>query len=277
VITPDTGVATSTVLEDLMPGNYQLELADVAPNCAITSQGGRRARLTVPPDGGVTVNVRMTCSDESRRPRLLDVHATFEGRRTAVTFSATDPNRDVDWYYWDVTDCAGYSVLQAGQVSRRGIVAARGYQDTVRVAAVFDVGADTASFQGRCVAIRTWDAEGNSTAVQEVPLSANAGGPAVRSFNALIPGAQSSLEVAIATDVPFFAIFPTIRVRDGVLGAPDGVADIGIYNVAGYPTTTLPPVPLGGRLQWYDVLASEVFVLDAQANFTTMRDDQLSR
>ncbi len=270
----------TVLVEDVPPGDYQLDLAGIAENCTMISQGLREPRITVPDQGGARLDLRVACSDPARRPTMVSLSATYADGVNGISFVAADPDRDMDWYQWDITDCRGNSVIARGQRTWRGLLATRGNADTLRVGIAVNVEQELPDFASRCAALRIWDLSGNTTPVTEVPLRQNdASAPVAPTlFNATLP-TLTTLRTQVAVDVAsphYNGLFPTLRLRDGILGTPDGQPDIGIYSVTGYVEPPLPTVSLGTRIQWYDVIAVELYVLDHQGNFRLLRDDQLN-
>ena len=197
----------------------------------------------------------------------------------AFRFRVFDPTRDVERYFWDLTDCRGSSVLDGGARLRRGLSSGRtAGQDTVEVIGAFEhpPGAGAA----RCAALRVVDQAGNTTPVAELPLTNALGAPPTASaFNAYTVGAAAIRTDLAASDADgdFAGAFMSVRLRDGVLFAPDGQPDMGIYNVSGYLGTVIPDLPLGGRVQYGDVYAVIVYLIDAAGNFTRLEDADVLR
>ena len=175
---------------------------------------------------------------------------------------------------------SGNSVITRGQRTWRGILATRGNADTVRIGIAVDIEEELPDFTTRCAALRIWDLFGNTTPVTEIPLRPNdPSAPVTPSFfNATLPTLET-LRTQVGVDVAspnYTGLFPTLLLRDGILGTPDGRPDVGIYSVSGYLEPPVPTVALGGRIQWYDVIAVELYVLDRLGNFRLLRDDQLN-
>lgn len=270
----------TVVVEDVPPGDYRFDLAGIADNCTAISQGLREPRITVPDQGGARLDLRVACSDPARRPTIVSMAATYADGVNGLSFVAADPDRDMDWYQWDITDCQGNSVITRGQRTWRGILATRGNADTVRIGIAVDIEEEVPDFTTRCAALRIWDLFGNTTPVTEIPLRPNdPSAPVTPSFfNATLPTLET-LRTQVGVDVAspnYTGLFPTLLLRDGILGTPDGRPDVGIYSVSGYLEPPVPTVALGGRIQWYDVIAVELYVLDRLGNFRLLRDDQLN-
>jgi hypothetical protein len=278
----DGSVAVDTLLlEGLPSGAYRMEFAGLNENCTPISAGLRAPRLEVPAEGGSTLPLRIVCSDPARRPIALATGATAGSGAVGFVLRARDGQFDIDWYSFDVTDCRGYSVRDEPPLVRRGLLNLRGTGDSIRLAVAVPVQrGDAAAFVGRCAAVRLWDVEGNSTPVTEIPIRANA--PAavdVEAYNAVIVN-RSELRLSLGVlGASLAGVFPTVEVRDGILfGGIDGAPDIGIYGAGGFGTVDqIPTLRLGTRIQDFDLLASVVYVFDTDANFTRLRDDDLTR
>jgi hypothetical protein len=278
---PGSVALDTLLLEAIAPGRYRMEFAGLADNCTVISPGLRRPALEVPEQGGATLALRIVCSDQRRRPRLLHAAATAGDGAVGIVLTLVDGQRDVDWYSFDVTDCRGYTVREQSALARRGLLSLRTQGDTVRLAvAVPEQRANADEYVGRCAAVRVWDVEGNTTAVVEIPIAANAGTALrVEAYNArIVSRRELQLSLGIAGG-GLAGIFPSIEVRDGILfGGVDGAPDIGIYGPGGFATADqIPVVRLGTSLQDYDLIASVVYVFDAAANFERLRDDDLTR
>lgn len=266
--------------DNLDPGSYELALSLVAARCTVTSDGGARAHVNVPAGGGAALDVRIVCSDEAHRPQLLHVAASYQpGAGGGIVFRAYDPDRDAERYVWDLTDCHGTSVLAGGARTRRGLTSGRTRDwDTITVVAAFEVEPQDLLGMPACTALRVADELGNTTRTIELPIRApSALAPRATSFNAFTVGATAirTQLTAADDDGDFVGVFAAARLRDGVLSAPDGRPDIGIFNVAGYLGDVLPDLPLGGRIQYGDAYAVIVYLIDAAGNVTRLEDGDL--
>jgi hypothetical protein len=271
-------------LDDLVPGRYEFHLHLLGPLCVVTSDGGARRVLEVVPGGGTVVDVHLECSDPALRPVLLEFQAAYGSGASVFRIRARDPNRDIERYYWDITDCRGTSVLPAplGRRLRRGLSSGRtAGQDTIVVVGAYELGLPDSAIAGRCTAIRVADEPGNTTPVIEVPTrtSVVAAAPRATTFNAVYIGTQAVRTTLAVTDPDgdFAGVFVAARLRDGILSPPDGQPDIGIYNVAGYLVPNLPDLPLTSRIQYGDVLAIIVYLVDGAGNFTRLEDSDVFR
>lgn len=274
-----TGVAASSdtlLIEGLPPGEYDVFLEHVAPRCVATSDGGTHRRATVAAGVSAEVDFRVVCSDSAHAPRIVEFHSAYRNGVSTFHLRATDPDRDVEAYWWDLTDCRGNSLLPV-PVQRRNLTAGRtAGADTATVIGAFEPGLADAEVAGKCTAIRVVDALGNSTARVEEPIGGERGSsPRATHFNAVLAGTTLLRAQLSATDADgdFAGVFALLRLRDGALGGRfDGAPDVGIYNVSGYLTTTLPDVVLGTRFRYDDVLSAVVYLVDRQGNGTRVED-----
>jgi hypothetical protein len=275
------GTDTAYVL-DLVPGSHTVRLRHVAENCVVTSDGGDRRVVEIPAQGGAAADFRVACSDPARRPMLLGLSSSYRDGVSAFYARATDPDADLERYSWDLTDCQGTSVVPGGSRQRRGLSSGRtAHADTVELVAAFEVGLPDSEMAGRCVALRVADEYGNTTPVIQRRIGEQGGSPPViRSFNALLRG-QTSIRVSLGADDPdgdLVGTFAAARLRDGILGPPDGAADLGVYNAAGYLGTVLPELPVNTtRLRYDDVLAVIVYVIDRWGNVRRAEDTDTFR
>jgi len=262
-------------------GDYQFTLSLLSPDCVVTSNGATHPQITVPAGGGAVLDLRIACSDPARRPQFLQAAATYTNGVSAFVFRVRDPDRDVERYVWDLTDCAGTTILPGGARIRRGLSSGRTYdRDTLTVVAAFEPGLADSTVVGRCTALRVVDQQGNTTPVLELPIRPAPGTPPIASmFNAFTIGTEA-IHTDLAAGDPegdFVGVFAAARVRDGVLFPPDGNPDIGIYNAAGYIGGAVPELPLGARIQYGDVYAVIVYLIDAAGHFTRLEDVDLFR
>lgn len=265
-------------VENVREGSYDFELENVAPNCAVTSNGGARAQLTVPASGGVVLSLRVTCGTLASRPRFLRQTARYDEDGTiGFTADVTDPEGDYSDYGWYLTDCRGRSLGAETFISRRGLQGTRiAGRDTTSIIAVFESGLSASALAGRCAAIRLGDLQGGTTPVEEVRLTpVGSSAPIATTFNAQISGGRLNVSLSYfhpADDA--LGIFPRITARDGVFFPQDGKVDIGIYTPVGYLDPGIPSIPIGGnaRLQIGDVFTVEVFLFDRQGNFRSVSD-----
>jgi len=268
------------VLFHLPEGDAVFDLGGVAANCDVTSDGGATRRIRLDSLGGTELDFRIACSDPVRRPRLLWARTSYHDGVGGLVFQATDPDRDVNAYAWDVTDCRRMSLLPGGRRVRGGLGSGRtANQDTVTVVSAFEVGLADSAARGACATVWVVDDQGNMSTIVEVPLDAGAGSPPVATlFNAHFAGTTLLHTDLAVTDAEgdFLGVFAAARLRDGVLGAPDGQPDIGYYNTSGFLGAQVPDVAIGtGRLTYDNFYAVILYLFDAQGNFTRLEDADL--
>jgi len=272
---------TATV-DDAGAGDYEVRLGGVAPNCTVVSDGGQLQRVTASSTGGASVNFRVTCSDLARRPQLLSMVGGYDGGASIFTFTVWDPDHDVDGYVWDITDCQGSSVLpDKRERIRRNVRSGRAQaSDTLVVVGAYELGIPATTFARRCTEIRVFDARGNTSVILQHRIGSATGfAPTVRFFNATLQGtsAVSSLLAANDPENDIVGHFVLVRLRDGVLGPSDGIADLGSMDPAGYLTLDVPVIPTTGRIRWDDVLAVMVYLVDAKGNVLRIEDNDIFR
>lgn len=263
-------------------GRYRFELANIADNCLVTSPYASDVPIDVPAVGGTVVSVRVTCSEPARRPRVISaVSRALEGVVT-MYITATDPDRDIERIFWELTDCNGVPLRADGRRIRQNFTASGAVvRDTSIIATVFDVDLTVAELQTRCSLIHLFDFDGNSTTSVEVPIRApTESAPIATTFNALIVE-ERALVVQLAVDDPQrdqSSVFPLVRLRDGVLGDPDGRIDLGIYAPAGYLSAADIPelrIGTGTRIQTFDILGVDVLLFDRAGDVRRVRDTDL--
>jgi hypothetical protein len=271
-------VNDTLALDGFELGDHTVSLAHVADNCYVISDGGAEQSFTVTASSQADIAFRVACSEPGSEPRVLRLAGTYRDGVSAVVITAFDPDRDIDRYYWDLTDCHRRSVKATAQA--RGALASsriRG-QDTVVVLGVFEVGLPDTTFASRCVGIRLEDLIGNSTDVVEVPLGEPGTAPSATRFNAKFRGTiaiDTELD-AVDPDGDFLGFFALATLRDGMFGNPDGRPDVGIFNSAGYLGTAVPSVPLGnGRPQADDYRSVYLYLFDRAANVRRIDDTDL--
>lgn len=265
------------LLDGLSPGDYQVSLSHVSANCVVTSDGGLVRHLILADTGGTKLDFRVVCSDEAKRPRLLSFAGSYHDGTSGFMFRAADPDHDIERYFWDITDCQGKSVLPTGGRLRRGLSQDRtAGQDTVTVFGAIELGLPDAELAGRCTSIRVADEFGNTTPVREQPIGTTVAGPQNFTFNARFANTALLTASLQVNDPAFAGVFAAALMRDGVLFAPDGQPDLGVYNTVGYDDVILPNVPLGsGRPPYFDYLAIIAYLFDRQGNFTRVEDNDL--
>ena len=265
--------------EGLAWGEATVDLGNVPSRCIVASDGGNRRRVPIDSGGGVDVNFRVRCADPIHRPHIESLHATYHDGVLGIVFHAGDPDRDLERYIWDLTDCRRTSLLPNGASTRSGLGAGRTANwDTVTVLTTFDIGLPDAELTGKCAALWLADTQGNPSEVIEVPLGAAGRPPGAATYNAHFLGTDLLRTDLVATDADgdFVGVFVQVRLRDGTLGTPDGTEDVAYFNTVGYLGSAVPDVPLGsGRLTYDSFYAVIVYLLDAQGNFTRLEDADL--
>src|SRR6185437_3868388 len=107
----------------------------------VTSDGGAHRTVNIDPAGGAHVDLVVHCSDPAHQPHVLAVHATYRDGVAGLVFRGGDPDRDIDRYFWDLTDCRRNSLLPSGRLQLGGLRAGRTEnRDTITVLVAFDVG-----------------------------------------------------------------------------------------------------------------------------------------
>ena len=277
---------TDTIRPDnLVDGDYQVDLTHVASNCVVTSGGGAHRTASVELPRSTVVDFTIICSDEEYRPEILRIGSTLRNGLNAFFLEATDPGSpgvvaypDIDDYYWDITDCRRNTLLKDGEIGRFGLYRqsspVRG-QDTVRLTVMVEPDFLDPATEPRCIALRVADNDGNTTPVVEEPLGPVSGSPPVISaFNVLEAGTH---------DDPQLSFELTSSDPDGDLAgsylrfilAEDGAAWRGITGHAG---TTIPVFRYQSSfLSPEDVAEVRVFVIDEHGNFAVASDNDFSR
>lgn len=265
------------VMPQLAAGDYTLQLRHVGENCVVTSQGGGLRTVHVPDAGGAAVDFQIRCADPSFRPSIRRFHSSYHDGAGVFIAELTMPDHNPGAYYWDLTDCNGRSLLPFGEMRRDQLNNGRTRNaDTLTVIGAFEIGLPDASAAGRCAALRVEDTFGNTSARLEQPLEDPAvGRPSADSFNAILNGPDVLLTRLAASDPEsdLVGAFVAARLRDGTLQPRDGADDIGIYSPQGYLGTTVPDLPLTGRVLYTDVYGIIVYLVDARGHFTRVEDD----
>lgn len=270
---------TATV-DDAGAGTYEVQLGGIAPNCVVVSDGASVQQVTAAASGGAMASFRISCAEYAHRPQLLSLVGGYDGGASIFAFRAWDPDHDIDGYTWDITDCRGNSVLpDKRERTRRGLRSGRAQlADTLDVVGAYEVGLPTAQLAGRCTELRVFDEDGNTSVILTHRIGSATGfAPSVRFFNATLQGTSSVTSLLLASDPENDIIghFVLVRLRDGVLGAPDGKSDLGSMDPAGYLGLTVPVIPTTGRIQWDDVLSVIAYVIDAKGNVVRVEDGDL--
>lgn len=275
--------ANDTVtINEASSGDFEVQIGGIAPNCVVLSDGGSFQWVTVTETGGATASFRLRCSELAHRPQLLSLVSSYTLGASVFTFTVWDPDGDLDGYTWDITDCRGTSVLpDRRERVRRSIASGRGQlTDTLVVVGAYEVGVAAADLVGKCTEIRAFDLRSNSSVILSHRIGSAVGHPpAVRFFNARLEGTAQVVTQLFASDPENDIVghFVLVRLRDGVLSAPDGVPDLGSMDPAGYLGLDVPAIPTNGRIRWDDVLAVIVYVIDAQGNAVRVIDADIFR
>jgi len=267
-------------IQGIPPGEVLVELESLMPNCQVTSSGGRFRHLVVDELGGTVADFRIVCSDPARSPHVVSYVSTYHDGVGGLVLRATDPQRDVERYAWDVTDCHGQSVLPTGIRGRRGVSVGSGRgPDTVTVLVTFEVGLPDSAVAGRCAAVYVGDEEGNISTIVEQPLATPLGSaPVATVFNAHFNTTQIIETQLEASDVDgdFLGVFVAYQLRDGTIGSPDGLPDFAVRNAAGLLGQTVPALAIGNAPLVYENFYSEiVYLFDAAGHFTRIEDGDL--
>jgi len=280
-----TGIVTgndTTTIEDIGAGELEIDIGGVAENCVITSDGGSRQKVRAEPSGGAAVAFRVQCADVARQPKIVAFTSGYTQGASIFQFRVFDPDADLIGYYWDITDCDGNTVLQDKRervrVNLRGGRGAT--SDTLTIVGAFELGLENAALAGRCTEVRVYDAAGNVSQIATHKIGTATGAPpTVRFFNATLNGKAfiSSILEASDPDRDIVGHFVLVRLRDGVLAAPDGVRDLGSMDPVGYLGLDVPNIPTNGRIKWDDVYAVIVYVIDARGNVVRVEDDDIFR
>ncbi|MQA91772.1 MAG: hypothetical protein GEU90_16380 [Gemmatimonas sp.] len=267
-------------MDSIGAGVHEVELSHIAPNCVMTSDGGRRQQVGVTPPTVTEVAFRIRCSDPSEQPRILRLASSYHDGASAFFVEAVDPNADLDTYAWNITDCRGNSVTPTGTLERHGLSTGRTARgDTVRFAVTVRVGEPDNRMDRRCTTLRVGDLRGNTSEIAEHRMGSPTGtAPTAREFNARLIGASAVRTTVVPEDVDgdFASVFVSVILRDGVLGRADGEPDVGVFNVYGYTDpTAIPDLPLGSSIGIEDVLGVTVDLIDEAGNFRRFHDDDL--
>lgn len=275
------GAYDSVFVAPLAPGTYSLNLAHVASHCTIVTDGGDTQRFTVVDSVALPfLAFSINCSDDAHRPRLNLVRGSYHDGAVAFIIKATDPERDIRRYFWDITDCSGTSVKLGGGLERGPLDVSRTQGDTVTILHAFELGLPDAALAGRCLLVRVLDQTGNTTPSLEYPLQETGTRPLVVSYNAYLVGV-SAIRIALDALDPNGDLVGTVaagRIRDGVLRTPDGIDDFLIRNAEGYLSLSVPDFPVGSPFPGpSDVNAMTVYLIDAGGNFSRYLDTDLFR
>jgi hypothetical protein len=271
--------ATDTLLLPNLPtGPAVFDLANVAGNCTVTNDGGGRRQVVIDSTGGAALDFRIVCSDPALRPAITALAASYHNGIGGLYLRAGDPDRDLERFSWDVTDCHRASVIGGARQRGHVTIGRTPNQDTITIVAAFDIGLPDSAMAGTCVAVWVADLAGNISVVWEVPLGTGGSPPEATTFNAHFYGTGLLRTEVSAGDADgdFAGVFVAFRLRDGVLGPTDGAPDVAYYNTSGFLGSAVPDLPLGTGVLTYDnFYAVIVYLIDARGNVTRLEDADL--
>jgi hypothetical protein len=278
----DTIAVEEVAIDSLSTGNYEVDIGGVADNCIISSDGGSRQRVKVEPTGGAGLSFRVQCSEPTKRPRIVSFTSGYTQGASIFQLRVFDPDFDITGYYWDITDCNGNSVLpDKRERVRLNLRGGRGaVNDTLTIVGAFELGLENAAVVGRCTEIRVYDEQANVSTIETHRIgSATGQPPTARFFNATLQGRVLVTSVLEASDPDGDIVghFVLVRLRDGVLGLPDGKDDLGSMDPVGYVGLDVPPIPTTGRIKWDDVYSVIVYLIDKKGNVLRIEDEDIFR
>jgi len=277
--------ANDTVRIDGLPaGRYEVNLRHVASNCVITSDGGEQVSVNIAPAGGAFVPFRIVCADVTRRPRIVQLSGSYSEGSIGYLIRATDPDKDIERIFVDITDCNRRSVLPTGGRRRGGFSGAINVtlKDTAVIVGGYDLEVSDNLLANRCLAAWVADERGNTSEFVEVPLPKRDAlrSPIANNFNARTNGTVS-VSISGAFSDPngdYVGAFAVYVLRDGAISLPDGQPDRLVAQPAGIIGATVPELPLGiGFGAWNDYLGAVVYLIDKAGNFTRLQDMDLFR
>ena len=273
------------LIDDLRPGTYVVSLRLVESNCLVLNDGGDNATVSLTASGGATVNFRVTCSEPARRPRVTLFKGSYARGAIGFVLFVADPDKDVERYVWDVTDCQRHSILPGGARRRGGFTGWENVsnRDTSMIIGAYDLPIPDESLTLKCMTIYVADERGNTSEIIETPLvprQANRA-PVGFGFNATYLG-TFALRVTLEVEDPnndFIGAFAYYTVRDGIVILPaDGQPDRVIFQPPGILGAGLPEIPFDiGYGTWSDYLSVTVYLVDRSGNFTRLEDTDLFR
>lgn len=271
------------ILNPLAPGSYIFSVYNVPSDCDVTSPGHRSQRVTVTPEGGSLLQFSIICSQPAFRPELRKFRWSYHDSVAAFYVEAHDSDANLVGYMFDLTDCAGNSVLRNGAVERGGLQSWSTYlnPDPVFVA-VIQLDLANADVRDRCASLRLIDDFGNTTPlVERLQTPAAPFLPIPSRYNAQLAGPERLVTVLDVDDPAgvYVGFFVALQLRDGLLGTPDGHPDIGLYTNQGFlPGTQIPDVEFGpGRkiTNYGDVQAQLLYLVDREGRFRRFIDADL--
>jgi hypothetical protein len=292
-IRDSTGTETATVIpandtvrfEGLRAGSYSVALRHVADNCLVISDGGDQLSVKVSATGGAFVPFRVVCSEEKRRPRVLNVVASYANGSIGYVIKANDPDGDIERSFVDITDCNRKSLLPAGGFRRGGFSGfpnvAR--KDTSTIIGGYDIATSDALFRNRCLAVWVADERGNHSPWMEIPIPARdpARAPTTTNFNARLNGIRG-IQVAFTPIDPnqdYLGVFFAYLLRDGIISFPaDGQYDRLVSRPPGILGNLIDELAVGiGYGVWSDYIGVVAYLVDRAGNVTRIEDLDLFR
>ena len=274
----------TTFFNNLEGGTHWFGLRNLPEACQTLFPGGAAMRpVDVLPSGGARTELRLHCADPARRPILDALAASRTGSTIALTLQGRDPDRNLDRYEFDVTDCNGRSRLSTGARQRNGLLPVQGPSaDPSTVITGLELTLPVDTLDRSCVAARLIDRDGNSSRFLSVPLRQSFVPDAPRpvTFDArFINRNQLNITLDVSDpDSDYVGAFVIFRLTDGAInGRLDGQPDVAILNTVGYPLgTPIPPVPAGnGRPEFETYQAVIVLLVDRAGNVTRLEDTNL--
>jgi len=275
--------ANDTVVFDRLPaGKYDVTLRHVADNCVVISDGGSKVSVAITPSGGAFVPFRIVCAEVAKRPRIVLLAGSYDNGSIGYVIRATDPDMDIERTFVDVTDCNQRSILTGGGRRRGGFSGMPNVsrRDTAVIIGAYDLEVPDSLLAGRCLGTWVADERGNTSEFVEVPLLKRdpLRSPIASPFNARSIGSRSIVIDAAITDPTgdYLGMFVVYIIRDGVLGAGDGVPDRVVVQPAGLIGTVIPEFLVGiGYGAWNDYFGAIVYLVDKAGNFTRLQDFDL--
>jgi hypothetical protein len=275
----------SVLVNPLSPGEYTFAVYNMPRECEVTSPGGRSRTVSVPPEGGVALQVTVVCSEVDRRPAITDFRWSYADGTAAMYIAASDSDADITQFTFDITDCNGRSVLVGGEITRGGLQSwhtASNPRPEIVSAMVVQLTAGSPTTL--CGALRLFDSGGNTTPRSErVQTPAGPFEVQVTAYNAAFIGGNRLVTALAVSDIGglYAGAALAVRVRDGLLGSADGKEDIGDYNNQGFPPGAFIPdveVGPGRRIASADDVHGHILVLvDRMGRFRRLIDDDLFR
>lgn len=273
--------ANDTLLIDgLKPGDYTVTLRHVAAHCVVLSDGGDNATFRLTDKGGHRLVFRITCSDEKRRPRLVEFRGSYDRGSVGYFIRVFDPNRDIDHYSWDITDCRRKSILPGGPRRRGALLGFENvsFRDTATIIGAHDVGLPDSTLRKACQAVSVHDEYINVTEVVEIPLLPRRvdRSPVATTFNVVYIGTVGMRIVLNVQDPDndFLGVFVIYTLRDGIVALPpDGEPDRVLFQPPGQLGSEIRDIPFNvGFGTWTDYYGAIVWLLDKAGNMTRLED-----